>query len=53
MELTRRPQAIRKQLSERLMVCLKQTGDPRVIGGGEKFEAYPCRGPAGAGRKPK
>lgn len=31
-------------LKERLMTALRETGDPRVLGGGEAFDAYPYRG---------
>jgi arylsulfatase A-like enzyme len=41
---------IRKDLSSRLMATLKATGDPRVVGGGEKFDRYPYYG--GIPKKP-
>ncbi len=38
--------AIRRQLAERLMRQLEATGDPRAVGGGEKFDEYPYLGGA-------
>ena len=35
---------IREELSTRLISRLEATEDPRVIGGGEKFDQYPYRG---------
>jgi arylsulfatase A-like enzyme len=35
---------VRKQLAARLTAGLRATGDPRVIGGGEKFDEYPYYG---------
>ena len=35
---------IRKELRDDLISLLKETGDPRVIGGGEKFDSYPYMG---------
>ncbi len=37
--------SIKKDLSDRLMKELKETKDPRVIGGEEKFDEYPYYGP--------
>ena len=34
---------IKRELSSILMAQLKKTGDPRVVGGGEKFDEYPYR----------
>ncbi len=34
---------IQKELHDKLMDLLKETKDPRVIGGGEKFDSYPYR----------
>ncbi len=34
---------VRKRLSGMLMAELKKTADPRVVGGGEKFDQYPYR----------
>ncbi len=33
----------KKQLAARLLIELKSTGDPRVLGGGEAFDNYPFR----------
>ncbi len=48
---------IRKRLSEQLMGLLEATGDPRVVGGGERFDRYPYLGGApkypGSGSKEK
>jgi N-sulfoglucosamine sulfohydrolase len=38
--------AIRRQLAERLTDRLEATGDPRAVGGGEKFDQYPYLGGA-------
>jgi N-sulfoglucosamine sulfohydrolase len=38
--------AIKKQLATRLSAKLKSSGDPREIGGAEKFDAYPYYGGA-------
>lgn len=35
---------VKKKLATQLMDELKATGDPRLIGGGEKFDAYPYGG---------
>ena len=35
---------IKSELSERLMNLLRETADPRVVGGGEKFDTYPYYG---------
>ncbi|NQT53121.1 sulfatase-like hydrolase/transferase, partial [bacterium] len=43
--------AAKKKLAEQLMAELKATADPRVVGGGDKFDAYPYLG--GGRRKPK
>jgi arylsulfatase A-like enzyme len=37
---------VRRKLSERLMKELEASGDPRVVGGGEKFDQYPYLGGA-------
>lgn len=37
--------AVKQELAEMLDVELKATNDPRVIGGGEKFDQYPYRAP--------
>ncbi len=37
---------IRRQLSDQLTGQLKETGDPRELGGGEKFDEYPYLGGA-------
>ena len=46
-----------KRLSSQLEAELRETGDPRIIGGGEKFDAYPYYGgpqnPEGAKGKAK
>ena len=42
----------KKKLAEQLMAELKATADPRVVGGGDKFDAYPYLG-GGGRRKPK
>jgi N-sulfoglucosamine sulfohydrolase len=46
-----------KKLSSQLETELRETGDPRIIGGGEKFDEYPYYGgpqnPAGAKGKAK
>lgn len=34
----------RQQLASQLTTELRQTGDPRIVGGGEKFDAYPYLG---------
>ncbi len=34
---------VKRNLSEKLKTILKNTNDPRIIGGGEKFEEYPYR----------
>jgi hypothetical protein len=34
----------KKRLSEQLLAALKDTADPRVVGGGEKFDKYPYYG---------
>ncbi|QNN25468.1 sulfatase [Planctomycetales bacterium ZRK34] len=36
--------AVRKQLADQLMTYLRQTDDPRVVGGGEKLDKYPYYG---------
>ena len=36
--------AAKKELSERLLTELRQTADPRVVGGGENFDRYPYFG---------
>jgi len=36
-------EAVRKELSGTLMAELKATADPRIVGGGEQFDAYPYR----------
>ncbi|MCA9269742.1 MAG: sulfatase, partial [Planctomycetales bacterium] len=36
--------AAKSELAARLTAELKQTGDPRVVGGAEKLEAFPYRG---------
>lgn len=33
----------KKKLSQQLMAELRATGDPRVVGGGERFDSYPYR----------
>jgi len=38
-----RYQDVRRELAERLLRELRETGDPRVVGGGDKFDAYPYR----------
>lgn len=38
--------SIRSQLRQRLMRELQETSDPRAIGGGEVFDAYPYYGGA-------
>jgi len=38
--------AIREKLSKQLTAQLKASGDPRVLGGGEKFDRYPYLGGA-------
>ena len=35
---------VQRKLSERLLAELRATGDPRVTGGGEKFDEYPYYG---------
>jgi N-sulfoglucosamine sulfohydrolase len=35
---------VRKELESRLMAELRETGDPRVVGGAERLEAYPYYG---------
>ncbi len=35
----------RTYLSNKLLTSLKDTKDPRIIGGGEKFDSYPYRAP--------
>ena len=42
--------AIKKKLAAQLMADLKSTADPRVVGGGEKFDRYPYYG--GGRRRP-
>jgi len=42
--------AVKAKLAARLMAKLKETGDPRAVGGGEKFDTYPYYG--GAPRYP-
>jgi uncharacterized sulfatase len=42
--------SVRKRLSQRLMSVLRETGDPRVVGDGTKFEKPPYAGPL-PGRK--
>ena len=37
---------VRKQLADRLTELLRATGDPRAVGGGEKFDEYPYLGGA-------
>jgi len=37
--------SIKKELSEKLFAQLKKSKDPRIIGGGEKFDQYPYRSP--------
>jgi len=48
---------IKKKLAAQLTAQLKATADPRIVGGGEKFDEYKYLGGApkfpGAGRKPK
>ncbi len=38
--------AVRTQLATRLTQLLTDTGDPRVVGGGEQFDEYPYLGGA-------
>jgi N-sulfoglucosamine sulfohydrolase len=38
--------AVRTQLATRLTQLLAETGDPRVVGGGEQFDEYPYLGGA-------
>jgi arylsulfatase A-like enzyme len=35
---------VQRELAEKLMARLKATGDPRVLGGGDKFDQYPYYG---------
>lgn len=35
---------IQAELKDQLFTQLKESGDPRVLGGGEKFDGYPYRG---------
>ena len=46
---------VKKRLSDQLTAGLKATGDPRVVGGAEKFDEYPYLGgaPKYPGWKPK
>ena len=43
--------AARKRVAGELTTYLTDTKDPRVIGGGEEFDKYPYRGPAGDMKK--
>ncbi|MBM4018890.1 MAG: sulfatase [Planctomycetes bacterium] len=43
----------RKRLAADLDAFLRETKDPRVVGGGEKFDEYPYRGSVGAPAKAK
>jgi arylsulfatase A-like enzyme len=54
-EGTRQYSEIRGQLAKRLGDLLGASGDPRVVGGGEKFDQYPYLGgaPTYPGAKPK
>jgi arylsulfatase A-like enzyme len=36
--------AAKRELAVRLMAKLRETGDPRVVGGGEQFDSYPYYG---------
>lgn len=38
--------AVRKELADRLTQALRATGDPREVGGGERFDQYPYLGGA-------
>jgi uncharacterized sulfatase len=42
---------VKKRMAADLEKYLTETRDPRITGGGEKFDEYPYRGPAGALRK--
>jgi hypothetical protein len=42
--------AVRQNLASRLNLLLKESGDPRAIGGGKSFDEYPYLG--GAPRHP-
>lgn len=46
-------QAARKKLSAELTAYLKETSDPRVVGGAEKFDRYPYYGGGGRRRPAK
>jgi hypothetical protein len=43
--------AAKKRVADELTTYLTDTKDPRVIGGGEEFDKYPYRGPAGDMKK--